>query len=201
MLSASMGKRSQFSLYIRHLTPFQQRLQIDRTQFVLFRRFNAAFPHAYQRNLFRCLLQDILCDGLCVHKTAGQDFFRTRGVDDALGAGAGGMNDPFSPDLFRLNGGRGVSQVAAFDLFSLPFSDKDTVWIFLPPGEGILNAANRADLFSPEGIQPTLHGKSPKYINNHSQAFCLPCAVNQMINLYLHQLYSRPHPGHFPSGF
>ena len=110
------------------------------------------------------------------------------GTGDTLGTGAGGMNNPFSPDDLRIHGGRGVSEIKAVQFPAVALTDEDRFRIAGPPGECVLNSADGTDFPGAHGEQPALQGEGAEHINDDHQAFRLPGALNKMIDPDLHNL-------------
>ena len=105
-----------------------------------------------------------------VQKACTQDLRRVYGVGNALGSGAGGVDNGFSDCVQPFQLGRGIAGIEAGENLSAPLtSEKPIRMLFLQP-VGLVTAADGVDPFRPFGKEARFHGKGTEYIDDHGGA-------------------------------
>ncbi len=165
----------------RKIFIFQSCLQIFRAENVLRSARKARFTHRDNGDLLRIPAPYVADHGIGVDKASRDDFLsaRCRRVHDSLRAGAGRVDDCFAGNIKIPDLGRGIAEIAAFNLCAAPLSQKNIVRVFLFHCKSVFDLSNRVDLSSSFFKQIAFERKRAEYINDDSKALRFLRAFDQ----------------------
>ena len=187
MLTAVVSEICKARVEIRQRSAKQEALDISRAQLVLGVGPYGLGAHGDQAHERGVLCPDIAGNGCGVEQAAGQNLLcALRCGSDALGPGAGGVDDA-PPAHCGLRDGRGrVAKVKALALCPVALAHQDRLRVLCAEGEGLLERGHGPDLARTAAGKVALERKGTEHVDHHGKPPRLTRAGQTMQNLNFH---------------